>query len=127
MQHTNSQILKAITGVLLIEKEGSPKLVCIEDLGFAKHFSIGQLFNAIRVLNNKTVEQYGTKWPKSSVGAEPSKVWLSLQEAYNSSNSDLEFLEDVCEQLGEEVPAIVEREVVLKQLEQLRHGTLLIA
>lgn len=127
MQYTNSQLLKAITGVLLIEKEGSTKLVCIEDLGFAKHFSIGQLFNAIRVLNNKTVEQYGNKWPRSAVGDEPSKVWLSLQEAYNSSDSDLEFLKDVCEQLGEEVPAIVERDVVLKNLEQYRHGTLLIA
>ncbi len=127
MQYTNSQILKSITGVLLIEKEGSPKLVCIEDLGFTKHFSIGQLFNAIRVLNNKTVDQYGNKWPKSTVGDEPSKVWLSLQEAYSSSNSDLDFLEDVCEQLGEEMPAIVSRDVVLKQLEQYRHGTLLIA
>lgn len=127
MQHTNSQILKAITGVLLIEKEGSSKLVCIEDLGFTKHFSIGQLFNAIRVLNNKTVEQYGNKWPKSNVGDEPSKVWQSLQEAYSTSKSDLEFLQDVCEQLGEEVPEIIERETVLKQLEQYRSGSLNIA
>lgn len=129
MQYTHSQILKAIGGVLLIEKDGEQKLVCIEDLGHAKHFSIGQLFNAIRVLNNKTVQQYGDKWPTSSVGTgTASKDWQALVSVHqNESETDLEFLFEVCEQLGEEIPKIVPREEVQKQLEQYRHGALVIA
>ena len=124
MQHTNSQILKAITGVLLIEKDGESKLVCIEDLASTKHFSIGQLFNAIRVLNNKTTEQYGNKWPKCNVGDEPSKVWETLVQDHDASVSDLDFLQDVCDQLGEEMPEVIARDKVQKQLEKYRSGSL---
>lgn len=122
---THSQILKAITGVLLMEKNGEQRLVCIEDLGHTKHFSIGQMFNAIRVLNNKEVTQYGDKWPTSNVGDTESQDWKALKSAYNDAETDLEFLFTVCEQLGEEMPAIVERDVVQKQLEKYRHGTLI--
>lgn len=123
---THSQILNAITGVLLIEKGGEPKLVCIEDLGHAKHFSIGQLFNAIRVLNNKEVTQYGDKWPKSNVGDVASTDWEALKSAYADSETDLEFLYTVCEQLGEEMPTIVDREKVQENLDLYRRGALVI-
>ena len=123
---TPSAILKSITGVLLIEKNGEDKLVCIEDLRSSKHFSIGQLFNAIRVLNNKTVQQYGAKWPRSDVGTECSNDWLALKAAYKNSNSDYEFLIEVCNQLQETVHEVVEREKVLKKLEKFRHGNLVL-
>lgn len=123
---TNSKILKAITGVLLIEKDGEDKLVCIEDLGHSKHFSIGQLFNAVRVLNDKSIEQYGDKWPTCSVGTEESNDWKAIKSVYQSTETDLEFLFEVCEQLGEEIPKVVPRDEVLKELEKYRHGTLII-
>lgn len=128
MSFTNSQILKAITGVLLIEKDGDEKLVCIEDLGNSKHFSIGSLFNAIRVLNNKNIDQYGSKWVRCAVGTDnPSNDWLAIVQNHKNADSDLEFLRDVCIQLGEEMPEVVSKPVVQKKIDEYRAGTLYIA
>jgi hypothetical protein len=119
MSNVHSGYLKTITGVLLISKDGDDMLCCIEDLQNTKHFTIGQIFNAIRVLNGKSVKDYGSLWPKYRVGYEStiSKDWEALTSAYNNCESDYEFLIAACEQLQEEVPEIVERKKVEKQIE----------
>jgi hypothetical protein len=119
MSNTHSGYLKAITGVLLISKDGTDMLCCIEDLQNTKHFTIGQIFNAIRVLNGKSVKDYGSLWPKYRVSSDDSisKDWEALTSAYQNCDSDYEFLIAACEQLKEEVPEIVERKTVEKQIE----------
>lgn len=120
-----SSVLKAIGGVLLIEVQGEPKLCCLEDMKSTKHFSTGQIFNAIRVLNDKSVVDYGKVWPsyRNSEG-EISADWQTLEVVRLSCESDWDFIVEVCDQLQEDVPELVERKEVLAQLEKFRHGTL---
>lgn len=120
-----SSVLKAIGGVLLIEVLGESKLCCVEDMKSTKFFSTGQIFNAIRVLNDKTVEDYGKVWPQyRNQDGEISTDWKTLEAVRESCNSDWEFVIEVCDQLQEDVPDVIERKEVQAQLEKFRHGTL---
>lgn len=120
-----SSILKAIGGVLLIEVQGEPKLCCLEDMKQTKFFGTGQIFNAIRVLNDKTIAQYGKAWPNyRNDEGEISTDWKTIEAVRQNCDSDWDFIVEVCDQLQEEVPEIVERKEVLLQLEKFRHGTL---
>lgn len=120
-----SSILKAIGGVVLIEVNGETKLCCLEDMKNTKHFSTGQIFNAIRVLNDKTVSDYGKKWPSyRNEDYEVSTDWKTIEQVRINSNSDWDFIIEVCNQLQEEIPVLVERKDVLVNLEKFRHGTL---
>lgn len=126
MNATHSQNLKAVGGVVLINHEGSEKLCCLEDMQHTKYFTIGQLFNAIRVLNNKEVHEYGDLWPsyRNRKTGEVSADWETLKAVLENCESDYDFMVEVCAQLNEDVPEIVERKIVLDNLEKLRHGTL---
>ncbi|ELW0836591.1 hypothetical protein ACRYKS_26610 [Escherichia coli] len=120
-----SSVLKAIGGVLLIEVQGEPKLCCLEDMKNTKHFSTGQIFNAIRVLNDKSVQDYGKVWPSYvNPEGEISADWKTIEAVRVSCESDWDFIVEVCDQLQEDVPEIVERKEVLAQLDKFRHGTL---
>lgn len=125
MTRSNSELLKAIGGVLLIEVRGEPKLCCIEDMMHSKHFSVGQLFWAVAVLNNKTPASYGDAWPKyKNKDSEVSQDWKVLQAVYKDCNTDYEFILEVCSQLGEESPQVLARSEVQKNLDKYRQGTL---
>ena len=118
MSKTQAGYLKAITGVLLINKDGNDMLCCLEDMQLTKYFTIGQIFNAVRVLNAKTVDQYGKLWPRyKDENENVSNDWKYLQSVYESSESDYDFLVAACEQLKEEVPAIVPRAEVEKRIQ----------
>ncbi|AFA44716.1 hypothetical protein ACQ27_gp572 [Klebsiella phage K64-1] len=120
-----SKILKAIGGVLIIDVKGEPKLCAMEDLKKSKFFDIGSLFNAIRVLNNKEVEDYGLKWPTyRDASGEISNSWKTIQEVHSRSDNDWDFIVAVCEQLNEEVPEVLEKYIVLQNLDSFRNGTL---
>ena len=118
MSQTNSGYLKAITGVVLISKDGDDMLCCLEDMQSTKYFTIGQIFNAVRVLYGKTVNDYGNLWPKYRVYRDGpiSNDWIALQQIQENCESDYDFLVEVCKQLKEEVPVVVARETVEKQL-----------
>lgn len=128
MSNKNSETLKKIGGVVLIDKDGTPKLCSLEDMQFSKHFTVGQLFRAVQVLNGKTIEQYGNKWPsywKDKDNNVMSDSYKTLIENYNNKfDSDYDFLVEVCNQLGEEVPEVVARKTVLERLELYRTGAL---
>ena len=126
MNATHSQNLKAVGGVVLINHEGSEKLCCLEDMQHTKCFTIGQLFNAIRVLNDKEVSEYGDLWPsyRNRKTGEVSADWETLKAVLENCESDYDFMVEICAQLNEDVPEIVERKIVLENLEKLRHGTL---
>ncbi|AGC34832.1 hypothetical protein [Escherichia coli] len=120
-----SSILKAIGGVLLIEVKGEPKLCCLEDMKNTKHFSTGQIFNAIRILNDKSIADYGKVWPVyQNADGDISTDWKTIEAVRQSCESDWDFIVEVCDQLQEDVPEIVERKEVLARLEKFRHGTL---
>lgn len=117
MNKSHSGFLKGITGVVLISKDGNDMLCCIEDMQNSKHFTIGQIFNAVRVLYGKSVSDYGTLWPRyKDANDNISNDWKALTQAQNNCESDYEFLVAACEQLKEEVPEVVPREKVLQQL-----------
>lgn len=127
MSKKNSETLKKIGGVVLIDKDGTPKLCALEDMQYSKHFTVGQLFRAVQVLNGKTIEQYGNKWPsywKDKENNIISDSYTALIENYKNFESDYSFLVEVCNQLGEEVPKIVERKVIQERLELYRTGNL---
>ncbi len=110
-----SAFLKTIQGAVLITHNNEDLLCCIEDLQSTKYFSIGQIFHAVRVLNGKTVEDYGNLWPKyrPANGTNPqSNDWQHIAAAYENCESDYDFLVEACNQLKEEVPAIVARKTV---------------
>ncbi len=118
MNKTHSGFLKTITGVVLITKDGEDMLCCLEDMQSTKHFTIGQIFTAVRVLYGKSVNEYGNLWPKFRVNSNGpiSNDWIALQQIYTNCESDYEFLVAVCEQLKEDVPEIVPRAKVQEQL-----------
>lgn len=122
-----SSTLKAITGVLLIDVQGESKLVCLEDLQNSKAFSTGQIFNAIRVLNDKSISDYKNLWPHyRDQNGDISNAWKTIEEVrMNKCNSDWEFILEVCHQLKEDVPQIVERSEVLKNLDKFKMGQLI--
>lgn len=126
MNATHSQNLKTIGGVVLINHEGSEKLCCLEDMQHTKFFTIGQLFNAVRVFHGKEVAEYGDLWPsyRNRKTGEVSADWETLKAVLENCESDYDFMVEACAQLNEEVPEIVERSVVLDRLELFRHGTL---
>lgn len=116
---SNSVYLKAITGVLLIDIDQKPQLCCIEEMKSSKFFNIGQMFNAVAVLNNKTPKQYGKLWPSfRDVNGDVSKEWNAIQSVHQSCENDYEFLQAVCKQLQEEVPEVVSKNVVQKRLDE---------
>ncbi|AFC21510.1 hypothetical protein GAP32_062 [Cronobacter phage vB_CsaM_GAP32] len=119
MNKSHSGFLKAITGVVLISKDGEDMLCCLEDMQSTKHFTIGQIFTAVRVLYGKSVNDYGTLWPKFRVHSNGpiSNDWIALQQIHDNCESDYEFLVAACEQLKEEVPDVVPRAEVEKQLQ----------
>lgn len=117
MNKTHSAYLKSITGVLLISKNGEDKIYTVEDMQYSKYFTIGQIFNAIRVLYGKDIKDYGTKWPRHKVDGVVSNDWIHLQSAMDNCDSDYDFLVEACKQLDEEVPEIVPREKVNMRLE----------
>lgn len=117
MNKSHSTALKAISGVLLINKDGEERLYCIEDMQNSKYFSVGQIFNAVRILYGKEVQDYGKLWPKYKVNDAISNDWLYLQSIMENCDTDYDFLVEACNQLNEEVPEIVSREDVKKRLE----------
>lgn len=117
MNKNQSVYLKTITGVVLINVGNEDVLCCLEDMQYSKYFTIGQIFNAIRVLNGKTVNDYGKLWPKFKVDGVVTNEWIHLQSIMNNCDSDYDFLVEVCNQLQEEVPAVVERSKVLDRIE----------
>lgn len=120
-----SEELKKITGVIIVEVQGESKLCCLEDMKNTKEFSTGQIFHAIRILNDKTVKQYGKLWPSyRNEDGEISTDWKTIEAVRSNCNSDWDFIVEVCNQLQEEVPEIVERKVVQERLEKFRNGTL---
>jgi hypothetical protein len=126
MNVEHSQILQAVGGVVLINHEGSEKLCCLEDMQHTKFFTIGQLFNAIRVLKGKDVVEYGDLWPsyRNRKTGEVSADWETLKAVLANCDSDYDFMVEACAQLNEEVPEIVERKTVLDRLEMYRAGSL---
>ena len=126
MTRSNSELLKAIGGVLLIEVQGESKLCCLEDMMHSKCFSVGQIFWAVAVLNNKTPESYGDSWPKyRNKDSEVSQDWKVLEAVRNDCSTDFEFVLEVCSQLGEVPPEVLARSEVQKNLDKYRQGTLL--
>ena len=119
MDKTHSGILKTITGVVLISQDGTDILCCLEDMQETKEFTIGQIFTAVRVLYGKDINEYGTLWPKFRVYPDGpiSNDWIALKQIHENCESDYEFLVAACEQLKEEVPAIVERKQVQEKIE----------
>lgn len=128
MKTNHSKILKTIGGVVLINHEGSEKLCCLEDMQHTKYFTIGQLFNAIRVYHGKDVQEYGDLWPsyRNRKTGEVSADWETLKAVLDNCDSDYDFMVEACAQLNEEVPEIVERKTVLENLESYRNGLLII-
>ncbi|UYE98479.1 hypothetical protein XbC2_50 [Xanthomonas phage XbC2] len=121
MNTSHSGYLKAITGVVLIRKDGTDMLCCVEDLTRTKHFTIGQIFNAVRVLYGKSVEQYGKLWPHYKDENENiSNDWKALSQAHENCDTDYEFLVEACKQLNEEVPEIVAKAEVEKRIQMLK-------
>ncbi len=103
-----SKILKAIGGVLIIDVKGEPKLCAMEDLKKSKFF-----------------EDYGLKWPTyRDASGEISNSWKTIQEVHSRSDNDWDFIVAVCEQLNEEVPEVLEKYIVLQNLDSFRNGTL---
>jgi|AGFT01.1.fsa_nt_gi hypothetical protein len=128
MKTNHSQILKTVGGVVLINHEGSEKLCCLEDMQHTKYFTIGQLFNAIRVYHGKDVQEYGDLWPsyRNRKTGEVSADWETLKAVLDNCDSDYDFMVEACAQLNEEVPEIVERKTVLERLDMYRNGSLII-
>ncbi|AQW88582.1 hypothetical protein pEaSNUABM50_00055 [Erwinia phage pEa_SNUABM_50] len=127
MNKTHSTSLKAITGVILINKDGEDHLYCIDDMQHTKHFTIGQIFNAVRVLYGKEVHEYGKLWPHYKVDEVVSNDWKAIQSAMESCTSDYDFLVEACKQLNEEVPEIVPRDKVQQRLEMYKETVIKIA
>lgn len=127
MNNTHSASLKAITGVLLINKDGEDHLYCIDDMQHTKYFTIGQIFNAVRVLYGKEVNDYGKLWPHYKVGVSISNDWKAIQSAMESCTSDYDFLIEACKQLNEEVPEVVPREKVQQRLEMYKDTLIAVA
>lgn len=120
-----SEELKKITGVILIEVQGESKLCCLEDMKNTKNFSTGQIFHAIRIFNDKSIEQYGKHWPHyKNEDDEISTDWKTIEAVRKNCESDWAFIVEVCNQLHENVPEMVERKVVQERLEMYRNGTL---
>lgn len=122
MNKTHSAYLKAISGVLLISRNGEEKLYTIEDMQYSKYFTVGQIFNAIRILYGKEVSEYGTLWPRYSVNGTVSNDWIALQSAMDNCETDYDFLVEACKQLNEEVPEIIPREKVNSRLELFKES-----
>lgn len=117
MNKSHSGFLKTITGVVLISKDGNDMLCCIEDMQSTKNFTIGQIFNAVRVLYGKSVSDYGTLWPRyKDDNNNVSNDWKALTQAQMNCESDYDFLVAACEQLKEEVPEVIPRAKVVEQL-----------
>lgn len=126
MNVEHSQILQTVGGVVLINHEGSEKLCCLEDMQHTKYFTIGQLFNAVRVLNGKNVEEYGDLWPsyRNRKTGEVSADWETLKAVLVNCDSDYDFMVEACAQLNEDVPEVIDRKQVVERLELLRSGSL---
>ncbi|AZU98029.1 hypothetical protein SEPL_338 [Salmonella phage SE_PL] len=126
MKTNHSENLKTIGGVVLINHEGSEKLCCLEDMQHTKFFTIGQLFNAIRVYHGKDVSDYGDLWPsyRNRKTGEVSSDWETLKAVLENCESDYDFMVEACAQLNEEVPEVLERKTVLERLELFRNGQL---
>lgn len=117
MDKSFSGMLKTISGVVLINKDGENILCCLEDMQGTKYFTIGQIFNAVRVLNGKSVSDYGKIWPCfKDDNNNISNDWKALKQIQSNCESDYDFLVEVCKQLKEEVPEVVPREIVETQL-----------
>lgn len=126
--------LRNITGTVVIDFDGEERLCCLEDMQFTKAFSIGQLFNAVRVLNGKSAESYGKLWPRYSADTSPntldstedtdgtSQGWKVLKAAMAACESDYEMLTLVCNQLQEEVPVIVPKAKVQERLNMFKEN-----
>lgn len=101
-------------GTMVFEK----RLFCVSDLERYNGLSIGQLFNAVRELNGKRIEDYGTKWPtffghfsdENMTNIVPSPQFTYIQRAFNNCTDDYMRLVLVCDQLGEEVPECISTE-----------------
>lgn len=126
MNVEHSQILQAIGGVVLINHEGSEKLCSLDDMQHTKYFTIGQLFNAIRVLYGKDVVDYGDLWPsyRNRKTGEVSADWETLKAVLENCDSDYDFMVEACAQLNEEVPVILDRKTVSERLDLYRAGAL---
>lgn len=123
MNKQHSAYLKAITGVVLISKNGEDSLYCLEDMQHTKYFTIGQLFNAVQVLYGKEVDEYGKLWPRYK----NSNDWIALRSIMDNCDSDYDFLVEACKQLNEEIPEIVPKSTVLERLELFKQTIMKIA
>lgn len=115
-------VLRTIGGVILIQTANEPRLYCIEDLEHENTLTIGQLFNAVRILNGKTIQDYGKDWPYFSIQegerkGEPSQQFRTISSVLKNRSNDLERLQLVCSQLNEEMPAIIARDKVQERLD----------
>lgn len=123
MTKNYSKNLQDITGVVVIDADGEERLCCLDDMQHTKYFTIGQIFNAVRVLNGKTTESYGKLWPRYSSeveGETTSKDWKTLQSMFLNCDSDYDTVVEVCKQLKEEVPEIVPRATVQERLNMFK-------
>ncbi len=117
-----SVILKQIGGVILVQKNDESRLYCIADLEYVNELSTGQLFNAVRVLNGKTVQDYGDDWPKFRVEkgervGEISEKWKTINEVLKKRSNDLERLKLVFAQLKEEFPEVLDHDKTQERLD----------
>ena len=97
-------------GTIVVTCEGwEDKLFNLDDMNYTHEFGAGQLFNAVAQYYGKTQNSYGTKWPKfrTPVG-EISKAYKMLEEAILEEKTDFGRLVKVCDQLGEDVPVVIE-------------------
>ena len=117
----NSILLTTIGGVILVQKNTENRLYCIEDLAYSTELSIGQIFNAVKVLYGKEPLDYGTLWPKfHDNNGNLSKQYIYIKDAFDKCTNDQEKFFLACDQLQEERPPIIKKEDVQKQLDVLK-------
>lgn len=115
-------VLKEIGGVILVQTSDESRLYCIDDLQYVNELTIGQLFNAVRILNSKSIEDYGDLWPTFRVQSgerkgEISEKFKTISSVLKNRKNDLERLKLVFAQLQEEFPELYEREKAQERLE----------
>lgn len=114
----NHMDIKRIGGVIAVTVGYEPRLYAVQELEKSNSLTIGQLFNAVRSLNGKSIADYGDKWPKFSNGTSTvSGKFTYIQEAFKACTSDLERLRLTCEQLGEELPELIDRDEIKKRID----------
>ncbi|WNA15741.1 hypothetical protein XaC1_98 [Xanthomonas phage XaC1] len=116
------KILQTIGGVILVQTANESRLYCIEDLEHVNELTIGQLFNAARMYNSKSKEEYGNLWPHLCIQegerkGERSQQFETISGVLKKCSNDLERLQLVFAQLQEEFPEILTKEKTQNQLD----------